>query len=153
VPFTYSLQALFLINNLHDIPVWGAILIIAINLAGYYIFRTVNLQKDRFRTDPDTMIWGKKPDCIETEKGTKLLVSGFWGWSRHFNYIGDILMALAWSLPTLFFTPVTYFYPIFFAVLLIHRERRDNRHCSVKYGKDWDRYCEKVPWRIIPRIY
>ncbi len=153
VPFTYSLQALFLINHLHDIPVWGVILIVAVNAAGYYIFRTVNLQKHRFRTEPDTMIWGKKPECIETEKGTKLLLSGFWAWSRHFNYIGDILMALAWSLPTLFFTPVTYFYPIYFAILLIHRERRDNRHCAIKYGKDWDRYCEKVPWRIIPRIY
>jgi protein-S-isoprenylcysteine O-methyltransferase Ste14 len=153
VPFTYSLQALFLINHLHDIPVWGIALIVAVNFAGYYIFRNVNLQKHRFRTEPDTLIWGKKPECIETEKGTKLLVSGFWAWSRHFNYIGDILMALAWSLPTLFFTPVTYFYPVYFALLLIHRERRDNRHCAVKYGKDWDRYCEKVPWRIIPRIY
>ena len=45
--------------------------------------------------------------------GGKLLVSGFWGWSRHFNYVGDILMALSWSLPCAFGSVVPYFYPIY----------------------------------------
>ena len=80
-------------------------------------------------------------------------MSGFWGWSRHFNYVGDILMALSWSLPCLFDSILPYFYPIYFAILLIHRERRDNKFCSKKYGTDWDRYCERVRWRIIPGIY
>lgn len=42
-------------------------------------------------------------------------------------------MALAWSLPTGFNTPITYFYVIYFAVLLIHRERRDDEACEKKY--------------------
>jgi len=42
-------------------------------------------------------------------------------------------MALAWSLPTGFDTPVTYFYVIYFAVLLIHRQRRDDEKCEKKY--------------------
>ena len=82
-------------------------------------------------------------------------------------------MALAWSLPTGFDTPITYFYVIYFAVLLIHRQRRDDDHCAKKsdfefdfkcacetniglffrYGKDWKKYCEIVPYRIIPYIY
>ncbi len=153
VPFTYTLQALYLVHHPVELPIWAAVLIFGMHLVGYYIFREVNIQKHRFRTDPARPIWGKKPDYIETERGTHLLLSGFWGWSRHFNYVGDILMAFSWSLPTLFNTPVTYFYPVYFTILLIHRERRDNYHCRQKYGKDWDRYCEKVPWRIIPGIY
>ena len=38
-------------------------------------------------------------------------------------------------------------------ILLVHRERRDNNTCAAKYGEDWDAYCAKVPWRILPGIY
>ena len=47
---------------------------------------------------------------------------------------GDLLMALAWSLPTGFNTPVTYFYVIYFTILLIHRQRRDDENCEKKYA-------------------
>lgn len=36
---------------------------------------------------------------IPTATGKSLLVSGMWGFVRHPNYLGDIIMALAWSLP------------------------------------------------------
>ncbi len=47
-------------------------------------------------------------------------------------------MALAWCLPTGFDTPVTYFYVIYFAVLLIHRQRRDDEKCEKKYALFFD---------------
>lgn len=31
--------------------------------------------------------------------GKRLLVSGWWGLCRHPNYLGDLIMALTWSLP------------------------------------------------------
>ena len=36
---------------------------------------------------------------IHTATGKNLLVSGWWGFVRHPNYLGDLIMALAWSLP------------------------------------------------------
>jgi hypothetical protein len=154
VPMTYSLQAHYLIHHVDDLPLVAAVAIAALNLVGYAIFRTVNLQKHRFRADPDgARIWGRPAEYLETQAGSKLLVSGFWGWSRHFNYVGDILMAVSWSLPCLFDSLVPWFYPIYFTILLLHRERRDHRLCSAKYGADWDRYCKKVPYRIVPGIY
>jgi hypothetical protein len=48
---------------------------------------------------------------------------------------------------------IPYFYAIYFSILLIHRDLRDGHACHKKYGKDWDKYCEIVRWRIIPYIY
>lgn len=79
-------------------------------------------------------------------------------------------MALAWSLPTLFDTPITYFYVLYFLILLIHRQRRDDEACQKKsvpytllshfgpdsacrYGDDWIKYKKLVPYRIFPYVY
>ncbi|KAH6606890.1 delta14-sterol reductase [Trichoderma cornu-damae] len=48
---------------------------------------------------------------------------------------------------------VTYFYIVYFGVLLVHRDRRDDLKCFRKYGEDWNKYKKIVRWRIIPGIY
>ncbi|KAJ1324336.1 Delta14-sterol reductase [Microdochium nivale] len=48
---------------------------------------------------------------------------------------------------------VMWFYSAWFAWLLIHRERRDDRACAEKYGDDWVAYKKEVPWRILPGVY
>jgi protein-S-isoprenylcysteine O-methyltransferase Ste14 len=153
IPFAYSLQPLYLVLHPEPLPWWGATGIFVLNALGFYIFRTSNLQKHRFSSDPMEPIWGEKPEFIQTERGTLLLTSGWWGVSRHSNYLGDWMMGLAWSLNCGFGRLLPYFYPIYFAILLIHREWRDARHCAAKYGRDWERYTERVRWRIIPGIY
>ena len=47
----------------------------------------------------------------------------------------------------------TYFYIVYFAVLLIHRDGRDDEKCSRKYGEDWAKYKKIVKYRIVPGIY
>ena len=47
----------------------------------------------------------------------------------------------------------TYFYVLYFAVLLIHRDRRDDEKCSMKYGEDWEKYKKIVRWKIVPYVY
>jgi protein-S-isoprenylcysteine O-methyltransferase Ste14 len=153
VPFTYSVQAYYLIHRVISLPPWAVAVLILVFAAGYCIFRITNLQKHRFRQDPSRPIWGKTPEYIPTAQGSRLLVSGFWGWSRHFNYVGDILMAAAWSLPCLFGSLLPYFYPLYFSILLVHRERRDFHRCRRKYGESWEQYCSRVRWRILPGIY
>lgn len=46
-----------------------------------------------------------------------------------------------------------YFYVIYFAMLLVHREARDERQCRRKYGLAWDKYCRRVPYRLLPYVY
>lgn len=153
MPFNFSLQAQYLVTQDPQIPWWGIGLLVVLNFSGYYIFRTANLQKHKFRTQPNVRIWGREPTFITTRRGTKLLTSGWWGVARHCNYLGDLMMAIAWCLPTGFSHIPPYFYFIYFAPLLIDRERRDHRVCKEKYGEDWDTYCEKVPYRILPGVY
>jgi protein-S-isoprenylcysteine O-methyltransferase Ste14 len=152
VPFTYSLQARYLVDyptQLH----WGAIVaIVVLNIFGYAIFRGANSQKDQFRRDP-THPSVSHLQTISTRRGTKLIISGWWGFCRHPNYIGDLIMALSWSLPCGFNHFLPYFYVSYFLVLLIHRQLRDEHHCREKYGRDWDRYCNKVKWRLLPGLY
>jgi protein-S-isoprenylcysteine O-methyltransferase Ste14 len=153
VPFTYTLQAYYLLRHPHDLPWWASAAIVILNLLGYAIFRGANWQKHSFRKDPEGLVWGKKPEYIQTKRGSLLLTSGWWGIARHINYLGDLMMALAWCLPCGFEQPLPYFYFIYFLILLWHRERRDHAYCLARYGADWEIYCRKVPWRIVPYVY
>jgi ergosterol biosynthesis ERG4/ERG24 family protein len=153
VPFTFSLQALYLVDHSPALP-WSALAgITALDVAGYVVFRGANLQKHRFRLDPTRPVWGQPARYIRTARGPLLLVSGWWGLARHLNYLGDITMALAWCLLTGFRTPLTYFYLVYMVVLLVHRERRDHALCATRYGEDWTTYCRAVRWRILPGLY
>lgn len=152
VPFVYCLQARFLVDHPTELPIWGAVAIFCLNTLGFIIFRGANSQKDTFRRDPNHPSV-RHLKTLPTDRGTKLIISGFWGICRHPNYVGDLLMALSWSLPCGFSTPLPFFYVSYFAVLLIHRQLRDEHHCKHKYGKDWDKFCEKVRWRLVPYLY
>ncbi len=153
VPFTFSLQGLYLVDHPTSLSLGAAAAILALNMLGYAIFRGANLQKHRFRSQPERPIWGKRPEFIQTERGTKLLTSGWWGVARHSNYLGDLTMGLAWCLTTGASNVLPYFYIIYFVILLVHRERRDHEHCARKYGADWKTYESKVRWRILPGLY
>lgn len=101
VPFVYSLQPRYLVFKQVELgPVYTA-LIVLVNFTGYYIFRDANGEKNDFRN-------GKNPKSkllyssllskeslsvaldlkfMETQRGTKLLTSGWWGLCRHPNYL------------------------------------------------------------------
>lgn len=177
VPFVYSLQARYL--SVHPVMLgpFYLVLIAAVQLTGYYIFRASNSEKNTFRTNPNDPKVAHLA-YIQTHTGSRLLTSGWWGRARHINYLGDWLMSWSFCLPTLAAgykitpsivhpgtrlistdgmagaaIPITYFYLLYFAILLIHRESRDDEKCRKKYGADWEEYCKKVPWRIVPYIY
>eukprot|EP00740_Mantoniella_antarctica_P014235 CAMPEP_0181374646 /NCGR_PEP_ID=MMETSP1106-20121128/16147_1 /TAXON_ID=81844 /ORGANISM="Mantoniella antarctica, Strain SL-175" /LENGTH=431 /DNA_ID=CAMNT_0023492673 /DNA_START=92 /DNA_END=1387 /DNA_ORIENTATION=+ len=152
VPFTYSLQARYILEHPKELEGWFLALILAIKVAGYVVFRGSNLEKNWFRNNPDDPRV-KHLRYLPTERGTRLIVSGWWGVARHVNYLGDWLMAWAWCLPCGVDDIVPYFYVIYFGILLVHRDLRDGEACKEKYGKDWDKYTALVPYRLIPYVY
>lgn len=148
VPFTYSLQARYLSVSPIELGYYRTTGIIIVMIIGYYIFHSSNKQKSNFRQ-------GKLSNLksIESSHGTKLLCDGWWSMSQHINYFGDWLISLSWCLCTGFQTPLTYYYSLYFAILLMHRQIRDEHKCRKKYGKSWEEYKACVPYKIIPYIY
>ncbi|ERE48924.1 lamin-B receptor [Cricetulus griseus] len=152
VPFTYSLQAFYLVSHPHELSWPLASVIIALKLCGYVIFRCANSQKNVFRKNPtDAKLAHLK--TIHTSMGKSLLVSGWWDFVRHPSYLGALIMVLAWSLPCGFNHLLPYFCVIYFTALLVHCKARDEHQCKRKYGLVWDKYCQRMPYRIVPYVY
>jgi Delta14-sterol reductase len=151
VPFTYSLQARYLVKHDPHLSVPALMAIVGLYLLGYWIFRSSNSEKDAFRRNPkDPAV--RHLSYMPTQRGTLLLTSGWWGMARKINYTGDYIMGLAWCMLCGFGSIVPYFYAVYFAILLVHRSIRDDHMCQEKYGDDWEEYKRRVPYRFIPHI-
>jgi delta14-sterol reductase len=120
VPFIYSLQARYLVDYDPNLSLWQIAVILGIYGLGYHIFRSANHEKDTFRKDP-TAPEVRHLKYMNTKRGTKLLVSGWWGMARKINYTGDWLITLSWCLLCGWQSPIPYFQAIYFMILLIHR--------------------------------
>ncbi|XP_030205789.1 delta(14)-sterol reductase LBR isoform X3 [Gadus morhua] len=115
VPFTYSLQAYYLVEHPHGLGPPALLAILTLKLLGFYIFRQSNSQKNSFRRNPAAASLANMKS-IPTATGKSLLVSGWWGVVRHPNYLGDLIMALAWSLPCGFGHLLPWYYMVFTSV-------------------------------------
>ncbi|KAI8989968.1 ergosterol biosynthesis ERG4/ERG24 [Pilobolus umbonatus] len=171
VPFTYCFSSIYLMKYelttgnviTHSLPY--TVGLYAALLFAYYIFDTGNSQKNRFRMEQNgsfmvrnafpQLPYGhiKNPSYIKTEHGNLLLTDGWWGVVRKPHYTADLIMALSWGMITGFGSFLPYFYITFFIFVLTHRVTRDMQRCAKKYGKDWDRYCERVPYIFIPYVF
>lgn len=184
VPFLYTQQTRYLATHPQHLGTLGLVLVGAVLVAGFAIFRLSNLQKNTFRTNPEDPR-NANVKYINTKTGSRLMISGWWGVSRHINYFGDWLQSFGYSVPTGlagytiltagtgaegaykmldgrevvqgdakgFGMLFTYFYVLYFAVLLVHRAGRDDDMCAMKYGEDWEKYKKIVRWKIVPYIY
>ena len=164
LPLMYTLQCQYLYYNPIDMPTWAVVAVLSLGGLGYYIFRGTNAQKDIVRlADGNCQVWGKKAEYIRAQYKTSdgkqhqsiLITSGWWGLARQVNYFGDLLISLAECLPCGFGgnALLGYFYIIYMTILLGHRIARSDARCRAKYGKYWDEYCRKVPYKMIPGVY
>ncbi len=153
-PFFYAVGLWSVANrpNPH-MPAWLLVPSTAVFFAGWTLARGANMQKFSFKQDPECAFLGMIPKVL-SDGERRVLCSGFWGMSRHVNYLGEIGMAtglalaLGWPL-----APGPWLYPLYYVALLVPRERADDRRCAQKYGRLWEQYRNEVPWRIVPRIY
>ncbi|KAJ1442950.1 ergosterol biosynthesis ERG4/ERG24 family-domain-containing protein [Ochromonadaceae sp. CCMP2298] len=151
VPFIYSLQARYLVDYDPGLSVGALSGVVAVQLLGYYIFRSANSQKDAFRRDPEGESV-RHLTFLQTARGTRLLTSGWWGSARKINYTGDWLITFSWCLLCGGGSPIPYFQAVYFLVLLVHRAIRDDKMCEEKYGADWAEYKRLVPYWFVPGV-
>ncbi len=155
-PFFYSvgLWTTADLPNPH-VPSWLSALSIVMFFSGWVLSRGANLQKYAFKKEPTRKAFGLiQPVALEGSNGRRLLVSGFWGLSRHINYLGEILMASGLALSLGWPSHVgPWLYPLYYVGLLLPRQRDDDKRCAAKYGALWAEYQSRVPRRIVPFIY
>ncbi|KAL8807074.1 MAG: hypothetical protein Q9182_000907 [Xanthomendoza sp. 2 TL-2023] len=167
VPLTYCHCTLFLANHAPSVYQWNRYALGAFYVAYlfvYWIWDTTNSQKNRFRQqengtlverrNPFQLPWQtvKNPKVIKTQAGESILADGWYGYARKIHYTADLYFALSWALITGFSSPLPWFYPAFFAVMIGHRAYRDIRKCEQKYGEAWEEYKRRVPYLFIPVI-
>ena len=160
-PFFYCIGCyqLVTISTDHDLSSSQIVLTMLTFFAGWVITRGANCQKFYYRINPNskTFLFGLIKQ--ETIPGTRILCSGWWGVSRHFNYFGEILQGIALALPGFLLAKsyaymiIPMLYPIYYTILFITRQIDDDAVCQAKYGDKWTIYCSKVPSRIVPGVY
>lgn len=136
-----------------EIPLYCLGIIAVIYAIGFVIYRGSNSQKSEFRRNPLNPALAHL-ETIPTSRGRKILVSGWWGWVQHPNYLGDIIMH--WSMTSVcgLVHPLPYvMVPLGTTLLLMYRAKRDDLRCKQRYGAAWDRYRNRVKYHIIPKVY
>ncbi|TYA59014.1 DUF1295 domain-containing protein [Formosa maritima] len=134
-------------------PTWLLICYGILFLLGWSLARGANMQKYFFKTQPNKSFLGIQPETISDTYKT-LLVNGFWGLSRHINYLGEIVMATAIALSVGYPEVLwVWLYPLYYVALLLPRQIDDDKRCALKYGDLWQEYVKKVKYRIIPYLY
>jgi 7-dehydrocholesterol reductase len=162
VPCVYTSPTMYLVHHPVHLGAWVTAILLLVGSVSILVNFWADKQRQLFRlSEGMCKIWGKEPKytiaSYTTAEGdlkrNLLLASGWWGIARHFHYIPEIIGALCWSLPALFFHFIPYFYVCFLTILLLDRANRDEQRCFQKYRQAWDQHCEKVPYRILPFIY
>ncbi|XP_043086358.1 delta(14)-sterol reductase TM7SF2 [Puntigrus tetrazona] len=152
IPFFSSLPAYFLLQRPGPTHFLSAVPISVLFTAGFLIYYLSNEQKDGFRRDPSAAAYSRLK-TIRSPAGISLLVSGWFGWVRHPNYLGDVLMMFAWCLPCGFSSVVPYLPALQCFHLLRQRANEIEESCLKKHGDSWREYCRRVPYKLLPYVY
>lgn len=152
IPFFSNLPVYFLLQRPNHIHFLSAVPICLLFGVGFLIYYLSNEQKDGFRKNPDDPAYAGL-STIRSPSGKSLLVSGWFGWVRHPNYLGDVMMMLAWCLPCGFTSVLPYLPALQCFHLLRQRANEIEESCLKKHGDAWREYCRRVPYKLLPYIY
>jgi delta24(24(1))-sterol reductase len=165
VPLSYCHCTLYLANHAPSTYAWPTSVLVplfASYLFVYWVWDTTNSQKNRFRAKEGGGFVPRKsfpqlpwqtlenPRTIKSKDGHVILADGWYGYARKLHYTCDLYFALTWGLVTGFNSPFPWFYPCFFAGMIVHRAYRDIEKCRAKYGEAWTEYEKLVPYLFIP---
>lgn len=155
-PFLPTLVTKHLVAASPSLPLPALAAIAATNLLGYCIYRGSENQRCQLARDPTHPSLAHL-ETLETIKGRRLIVSGWWGLVRHPNYLGELLVQWSWVLPavpTLGLSQlVPYYLPAVTTLMLVLRCVQINKRNSRKFGGAWAEYTGRVKSNIVPRVF
>ncbi|GAA6064279.1 hypothetical protein JCM10212_000981 [Sporobolomyces blumeae] len=170
VPFSYAYPALYIAQrDPRDLEYSTTtfVALFAVLTVAHSLFDIAMAQKSHFKAvETNTYIRRytfpqfpyaelENPKYLKTHLGGKLLIGGMWGFLRKPNYTFDWIQAVVWALSSgaRSHSVIPYWYPVFHATMLLHRNGRDDARCARKYKQDWQRYQALVPYSFIPYVY
>lgn len=168
VPFTYCYNTLYLAGrdpSEYELSTGYKVFLWILLTVAYYFFDTGNGQKNSFRQMMAGNLKKRKafpqlpyqvvenPSYIKCKNGSTLLTDGWFKYARKAHYTADFTQNLCWALITGFNSPLPYFYPTFFFIMILHRTWRDFEKCKQKYGDDWEEYKRRCPWVYFPYVF
>lgn len=164
LPTVYISMSVYMVDHfewLNDSPITAQVIIMLGMFCVWANYDADRMRADFRKAEGNCQIWGAPAEYITasyvTSDGEKrkslLLLSGWWGISRHFHYIPEIAASFFWSCGAGFDSFYPYFYCVYLTILLVDRSMRDDSRCRSKYGKDWEKYTARVPYKIVPFIF
>ncbi|KAK3732987.1 hypothetical protein RRG08_002594 [Elysia crispata] len=150
--FFWMLRVLLYLPFLHSLPVYyAAVTEVTLTkpalmancvffLFGFVIYITSIHQKENFVADPAAY------------KRKRVMVSGYWGIVQKPDYLGYMIMWMAWALACgLSGLAILVLLVIYASMLLMLQQ--SIRLKKTKYGNAWSRYMSQVPYKLIPHIF
>ncbi len=169
IPAVQGFTAYLLVEHGTNVGIWEFSLIVSLGIIAIWFNYDVLRQKEMFRegvqNGSKVYIWGKEAKGREVfyknvdingksgEMRNVLLVSGWWGIGRKMNYFWELVAILIWSYPGYYIGWRNYLNCFVLIGIFVSRSIREDNKCKMKYGRGWDEYCSKVPYRFIPFIF
>ena len=75
IPFTFTLQAWFLVEDHTNYTPLELFAYVALFAAGYTIFRFANKQKHDFKKNPKGLVWGRKPQVLGGKRNPIVIIN------------------------------------------------------------------------------
>ncbi|MCL2609639.1 MAG: ERG4/ERG24 family protein [Treponema sp.] len=133
-------------------PAWTYANAIAVFAAGWILFRGATLQKYYFAIAPEKRFLGMRQLPLG-EGGLSFPSGGFWGTCRHVDCLGEFFMSVGITLAAGSAGIPVWPYPLCCGILLFLRQLGEEKLAAEKYGPSWQKYREKVRYRIVPYLY
>ncbi|KAH8305898.1 hypothetical protein KR018_001206 [Drosophila ironensis] len=153
-PYLLSAVTKYFYEQRVPIACWYAPLgVVALLCFGLLVKRFSCAYKYKYRLNSQSPIFANAA-AVQTYQGSRLLLSGMWGFVRQPNYLGDILALLALAAPMALrpaWPPLLGLGLI--VLLLLHRATRANARNLARYHSSWHRYTSQVCHYILPWIY
>ena len=163
MPLVHNLQTLHLVRQPGLALGWGgAAAWVLFGFLMIWVNYDADTQRHRVRAaNGKCDVWGKPAEFIratyKTNDGKQheslLLVCGWHQIARHFHYVPDIVLLCLYTFPSNSWSPLPHLYTIYLTTLLVDRTFRIDARCHAKYGKFWEEYVERVPWKLVPGVF
>ncbi|EDW35931.1 GL16949 [Drosophila persimilis] len=153
-PYLLTAVTKYFYDQRVPITCWYApIGVVALLLLGLCVKRFSSAYKYKYRLNSQNPIFSNI-ETIHTFQGNRILLTGLWGHVRQPNYLGDIIALVALAAPMslrLAWPPVLGL--VLLVLVLLHRTTRSNARNHARYHSAWNRYCARVRYSILPRVF